>query len=1129
MENAHQSRTPPKSPNGRNKIALLSLGTCVLLGIVGVEVFLETNDKATPFHLQNYALGSTNSQTEELQIELNHANQNLNQLKRQLFVRNSAPVSAFNRKLQEDFAEKERAINKLAETIQTHEVQLTHEKNKVATLESSLASLAELIEIQKSSKEHFHDALRKTVEAKEDDSLAFKESLAQANEKIDALKARIAFELAEKQSLVEALETNAKLHHETSKHLATLNDEIAIERTVQTLASQNIKDEHQESIRSQQLEVDKLKSVLESTQVKLENESSIKENINQTVLALVNKSCLLEAELTLLNEKKAELESTRTEELETLGARGAALEDELAFTIAARGFEASRTAENYAAEIAAFEKNYREICETCKDLENGYTALQRQGEEIRTKNASNLNDKSDVEQTLLFTQLESKLAQERLTIELEDISYALIAAEHQRDLMRRNLEDHLLVFNEERQENALKIAQLDRELHSERIEKQQLLSQLAEIHLVKETEAGFTADLSQEVESLQAQIDAHQAVVNEKQQAWDAATNQLKSELAALETQHNEVQSHLQNEKTRALELQEKTDLLSRAISETEEALKAANMAFQKLEQESAEKIAALNENLSNKENLSAENLQNISHHQTQIEKQNAYIAELESALKNAESELHQAASALDLYDGEISTKTASLNEHVERKEALESELNQHKEALSRSTEIQQNLKDELERALVQANALSIQITTLENALRLKEQAIAESQDLDSQTKEEQEARIVRLEHALEEAKLALDNEVRQLKEQHIQEISLAESRHSQAQEGESQLKQEAEALSVKITQLEEALKQKENVQETVKEQQARITHLQQTLEETQNSLSDNIRLIEEEHDKKVTLLQAQHLEVLAISDALSQELKQKEALESSLKHDLEKSRTESEALNHELRQKENDKNAIQETIEQHEARIALLQEQHQAAVEAVKLYESHFGELEQALDEVRESLTTTVQQLKENHSHEVALIENTALSEKQQKEQIESELRNLATSKEHLAEKYNEAIQSIELLQQELNAKEGTLQVNSEQVNHLKMEIDHVQNALISEKKQSEDLILQLETIRNQYQNAQSSLEEKAAIEEKLQNLVDALEDQADELNQLKSVKDALENELRDANDQKEEPLEII
>lgn len=1193
MEYAPQSGLPPKSPNNKKKIALLSLGTCVLLGIIGAEVLLENNAKNTTLHTQDFSLTPSISQSEQLQVELNQANQNINQLKRQLFVRNSAPISAFNRKLQADFAQKEKTIQELADAIKTHETQLNNEKAKVATLESSLTALTDLIEIQKNSKERFHDTLKLTVESKEDDLEKHKGTLALANEEIDNLKARIAHELAEKQTLVEALEIYATLHHETNQHLAALNDEIAIERTVQTLASQTIKDEHQESLSSLRLELDKLKNLLESTQVKLENETTIKESSNQTVLALMNKSCLLEAELTSLNERKNELENARAEELKELGEKGAALEDELAFATAVRTFESAQKDQNHSSEIEALANNYREICTTCNELEKGYVDLERKINEFKKQNHSQLSDtlldKSDVEQKLLFAQLESQLAQERMTIELEDISYALISAEHQRDLTKRNLEDHLAIFNEERQESALKIAELDAELHAERLEKQQLLSQLAETHVVKETEAGFTAEISQELErayafqdSLKDQINTHQALMVEKQEAFDKAVNQHQLEIAALEEEKKNVQSTLEHEQKCAIESKELEEKLTLSIHNAEEALKAANLAFKILEQESAEKISALEEALYSKEKSFAENLQNVSQHKADIEQQTAeleqtkaqnqtYIAELEHALKNAEASLHQAASALELYEDEIHHKTASLNEHAERKEALVFELNQHKDSLLRSTEVEAHLKQELERVLTEANSLSIQITALENTLKQKEDSLAESQDMNNQTKEEQKRRIDHLENALEEARVALENETRLLKELHIQEISETNNTHQQ----------EAFTLNQKIAYLEDQLKQNTDSHGSTQE---RLAHLQQALKETEESLTNNIRVLEEEHQRQISDLTVKNQEALAISDTLSHELKQKEIQEASLKYDLEKSQVEKDALNHELKQKESLKDAEQKTIEQHEAKLSELQieknqvhaqlqalheehqqklsdlhlqkedaestlkqqlqqalakteslcdelkqkdEAHQSAAEAVQLYETHFADLQGALEEVRESLISTVLQLKEKHSKEVALFEEKI----QEKEQIELELRNLETSKAHLAEKYNEAIGSIEQLQQEINAKEGTLQISADQVNHLKMEVEYVQNALISEKKESEDLLLQLERIKNQYEATQTSLEEKVSLEARLQSLTDALEDQADELNQLRAEKEALENNVKEAaavNEAKKAAIEI-
>ena len=1050
MENTPHSGLPPKSPNNKKKIALLSLGTCILLGIVGVEVFLENNERNKALHTPNFSLTPSITQSEQLQVELNQANQNINQLKRQLFVRNSAPISAFNRKLQDDFAKKEKAIQELADQIKDHETKLSNEKMRVATLESSLAALTDLIEIQKNSKERFHDTLKLTVESKEDAHEKHKETLALANEEIDSLKARIANELKEKQTLIEALETHAALHHETNQHLAALNDEIAIERTVQTLAAQTVNDEHQESLSSLRLELDKLKTMLESTQVKLENETTIKESTNQTVLALMNKSCLLEAELSSLQEKKRELENSREDELKDLGEKGAALEDELAFTMAARRFESSQKDQTHADEIETLAKNYKEICTTCNELENSYVALEHKINEFKAQNHSELSntlsDKSDVEQKLLFAQLESQLAQERMTIELEDISYALISAEHQRDLTKRNLEDHLAIFNEEREESALKIAQLDAELHAERLEKQQLLSQLAETHVVKETEAEVSAEISQELarslayqDSLQDQLKMHQTLVVEKQEAWDKAVNQHKLEIAALEEEQKNVQNALEEEHKSAIESKELEEKLTLSINNAEEALKAANLALKILEQESFEKISALEEALNAKEKSFAENLQNISQHKAEIENQTAsleqtkeqnqaYIAELERALKNAEISLHQAASALELFDDELNVKTASLNEHIERKEILAFELTQHKDALSRSTEVEAHLKQELERVLSEANSLSIQITSLENALKQKEDNIAESQEIDNQSKEEQKRRIDQLESTLEEAKLALENEIRLLKEQHIQEISHASQTH---QANESTLKQELEKALAETEILSRELNQITDAH-SLKEDQ--VTHLQQTLEETKVSLSNNIRALEEEHQRHIDELTAKNQEALAISDTLSHELKQKEIQEASLKHDLEKSQVEKDALNRELLQRENLQDAGQKTIEQHEARLAELQlekeqvqaelqtlhethqqklselhlqkkdlesslkqeldkalaktdslcdelkqkeEAHQTATEAVQLYETHFADLQGALEEVRESLISTVQQLKEKHSKEVALYED--------------------------------------------------------------------------------------------------------------------------------------------------------
>src|SRR5688500_11746482 len=112
-----KSNPNPKKSNSNHsysfkKKVALSLTTCLLLGIVSYD-FIKSSSKDKFKSQSNFYISALDKDTEQLQISLNQSLNELNELKRMLFVKQSAPESNLLTSLKKQVREREIEISTL--------------------------------------------------------------------------------------------------------------------------------------------------------------------------------------------------------------------------------------------------------------------------------------------------------------------------------------------------------------------------------------------------------------------------------------------------------------------------------------------------------------------------------------------------------------------------------------------------------------------------------------------------------------------------------------------------------------------------------------------------------------------------------------------------------------------------------------------------------------------------------------------------------------------------------------------------------------------------------------------------------------------------------------------------------
>lgn len=212
-----QNKTPPKPSDRKKKAVALSLATCVLMGIIGYEVIREKELKPirSTAPVQDFVIPTLESQNEELQIELNRSLQKLNEMKRLLFVRNHAPENTAVRELKVAIQEKEKSLDDLRSQMSRYEQDITQERLKAATLETSLTALADLVEIQRANKSKYEselnqsiaDALQESAQHSKTVTKSLEDVLSERNKEIEGLRKQIAEEKRQINALAQALDS----------------------------------------------------------------------------------------------------------------------------------------------------------------------------------------------------------------------------------------------------------------------------------------------------------------------------------------------------------------------------------------------------------------------------------------------------------------------------------------------------------------------------------------------------------------------------------------------------------------------------------------------------------------------------------------------------------------------------------------------------------------------------------------------------------------------------------------------------------------------------------------------------------------------------------------------------------
>lgn len=1107
MDNSSLNRIQPKNPDRKKKVAALSLATCVLMGIVGYEVLRE-KEKIQPI-IHELIIPPLSSQNDQLQIELNRSTNKLNELKRLLFVRNHAPESAVVRDLKTSLYEKEQHLDQLKQTIARFEEEISQERLRSATMETSMIALADAIEIQKASKERLQDTLTQTVadarqEALEQThllSLQLEQLLVDRNEEVETLKAQIDQEKLQMHDLMVALDNErmrilndfqdtqqayAEVEESWKKNVFELKEQLAeaqasiLEKDLQVIISDSQVVELAASLETLQNRLaDKergladLQNALESSylqQAQLADEVTIQRAFSRIISTnldaktqmslfdLKNHIELLQAELqvaraTLEQEKRAK--ESLNSNFADLVSKTALMESELVLShqaLLSSSFGESIVKETLAAHGA--------------DLEDEialHKAISKIEKVIIHKDADNKRAQLKNEWESQLAALQNELDNSRLQVEMQ--------------------QDRERVLNNTLASLEKNISELQNEISQNEANTQHLMELSAE-ELVDLQEKILFERLTHQikVETISSELEelARALQVTEKQR--NLLKEELEQRLAALSEKSdgdvNQI-AHLTDELQK--EKQEKINLLSQVASLMEvqenEKLNSGNL---RDELENSHLVQAqLTEELENQaKQLKAvkaeweEYAQSYTADKLQLEQQINILKEISETEKSrseeAKKHLEIVKGAHDQAANRTLTLEAVIAEKDQERELVVADL--QKDCASLQAELSQEkqqhraIEQELQKALANFDAALHMVNELKGSLKEKELALLDketNQTLSISTQAELSVEIESLQAKLREEDaraLSLKNE--------LENISIK--------------KEEAEQLAASLE----------------KKLAATQAELEIKLANTQAELEEKLVLAEKsQHEEKEKLLaEVQHLESrykeeLAVANLRTQTIEQDI---SSIRDAKESEEKRAQQLEVSLAKTEETLHAVQGYLEELQAELTAKEANLNQQVASRNALSSQLEDLNQSLNtriQKSETLEQNLAGIQLKYEETLQLVQNLQEQLEKKHEEVEITRSDADTTHSQLKNEINALRTSLEKEQERANAfssQASALQSQYEATSQRILEIQANQQQLETERT-PEDLHAKIaeiqkenETIRNNYHTLSTYLHDQ-------------------------------------------------
>lgn len=147
----------------RKRAIALSVGTCLLLGIVGFEM-VRLTDQPQPVNSKNARIILPNPADVRHERNLSEMENRLYEMKRLLLVKDGAIENTRLQAIREKLRERDFVVSSLEKQREAQYQEIAREKEKLQELEKTVATLLETVELHKGTKEQGQEKLYKQID-----------------------------------------------------------------------------------------------------------------------------------------------------------------------------------------------------------------------------------------------------------------------------------------------------------------------------------------------------------------------------------------------------------------------------------------------------------------------------------------------------------------------------------------------------------------------------------------------------------------------------------------------------------------------------------------------------------------------------------------------------------------------------------------------------------------------------------------------------------------------------------------------------------------------------------------------------------------------------------------------------
>lgn len=969
MNSEHPHSQPPKERQRKTAI-MLSVITCLFMGIMGYEIvrnnsapaedagqnsiLLERTEKNTAYNDENLPLKVLHAQNrlqaqkiKTLKTELNETAHRLHEIQLSLLSAKQASDNSKIEELEASLAQKNEENDRLQASLATLQVLIEANDLKMVHMEQTIDSLMLMADTHQNKKEKISDAYTKRLELLQQGFQAEKNELIKNIESLELSQTQLKTELGEHYAeivhLEEELAKGSSALSEKEEELLSLSasyDASKIERAVsETNLAYHIDANRtilEHLLNEQDRKVAELSQQLQEawqsaarTNEELIAAQAILRDKEMELLQLSDNNNVLKEELTQLqNHHEGVLAHGKNiaQEFDKHKDTHAILESELA-SLKVDHYTTSRSLTE---KLAASEENLVKAQES-------HELASRKIEELSEQLFNATHRLDHREQELARIEENAKMELQQLQ---EQTSHTLAELQTQKDLYENFKKAH------EEQENAVR--QLEIELQDAKTELQSKNEYSAEamdkIAALLQTIEAKESELDRIQETGRHNIESHAQELERLQQQLAHAENDLQAHLTMLEDtrrEHSNASNKVIELQTALEEIQREHSGVSSTVSELQAALEDTRREHSNATNKVIELQAALEE---------------ARHEHSGV---NSTVRELEAALEETRRE-HSNAS----------------NKVIELQTALEETRRDHSDASSKVIELQTTLEDTRREHANATNKISELQASLEEALQKQQYFDSDSQQQLLSQKDEE---VQQLQQLLDQAKSEMQEQQARAATL-IEEVKIAYEATHRDLEAEQQLHLSTQQ---QIDDLKRALEQKE--QEWILSHDA-LAQGHQTKEFEISSLQSELEQTKSELQK-----QQEHTQNL---------MKDMESTLLTVTSDLEKEKAHKSEIEQHL-------NELKQSLQQREEEYART---HQDARQAITSHSEEIEELKKQLAHSDAELLTQIEQiesLKNNHSDD--------------KSKYQEAIVDLERAKTELAHQNDGFRKAIEVMEQEL------------------------------------------------------------------------------------------------------------